>query len=77
VAGELVGRKATRNYTAAKADLHEADRPYLERVAELYAELAREQRRSRWLVIDSTEAGVLRPPAAIADELWNRLQLFA
>lgn len=75
LAARLVGRKAKRDYTTAKADLHEADPSYLERVAGLYDELARTARRSRWLVLDSTDAGgALRPPEVIADELWLRLQ---
>jgi len=76
VAGELVGRKGARDYTSAKADLHEKDRRYLERVAEVYEALAGEQRRSRWLVLDSIGSHGLRAPEAIADDLWRRLQPF-
>jgi dTMP kinase len=75
IADALVARKAERSYTAAKRDLHEADRGYLAEVARVYDRLATANARSTWLRLAATdEAGALRPPDAIADELWTQVQ---
>lgn len=72
IADALVERKAERSYTAAKRDLHEADRGYLAEVARVYGRLAAVHARSTWLRLAATdEAGALRAPDAIADELWS------
>ncbi len=43
IAQQLVRRKGARRYTALAADLHEADRRYLEQVRLVYASLAKQQ----------------------------------
>lgn len=75
VADALVERKAERSYTAAKKDLHEADRGYLAEVARVYDQLAAANARSTWLRLAATDAaGALRPPDEIADELWRAVR---
>ncbi|HZD26641.1 MAG TPA: thymidylate kinase, partial [Alphaproteobacteria bacterium] len=72
-ADDLVGRKGARSYTAAARDLHEADRPFMTRVAEVYEALAAREP-DRWLRVDPADAGgALRSPDAIADEVWQAL----
>ena len=76
IADALVARKAERSYTAQTRDLHEADRSYLAEVARVYEKLATANARSTWLRLAATdEAGALRPPDAIADELWAQLRV--
>lgn len=75
IADALVARKAQRSYTAATRDLHEADRDYLAEVARVYEQLAAANARSTWIRLAATgEDGALRPPEAIADELWREVQ---
>jgi dTMP kinase len=73
-ADRLVGGKGRRSYTAADRDLHEADRGYMARVAEVYGELAAADRGSKWFRCRTQDAdGALRPPDAIAAEAWTRI----
>jgi thymidylate kinase len=69
VAQGLVSKKPTRNYTDRTADIQEADAPYLERVRQLYLELAR--RESNWSVVECESAGGLRPVDEIAQHIWQ------
>jgi len=70
----LVGRKGARDYTAARRDLHESADGYMAEVARLYRDLAAAEARSPWLVVDPTDGvGGLRPPAALAEEVWRHL----
>lgn len=72
-ANELVARKDQRSYTEATRDLHEADGGYMAKVAALYATLAA-QGGDAWLTVDPLdEQGDLRPPEAIADEVWQAI----
>ncbi len=74
IADSLVAQKPARSYTEMTRDLHEADRGYMARVAEVYERLAREERDSPWFRCASVKAeGGLRPPGEIADEVWHRL----
>jgi len=74
VADELVGRKGARGYTADSRDLHEADRDFMARVAAVYRRLAAAGG-AGWLEVDPAAAdGTLRPPAAIAAEVWAALK---
>ncbi len=74
VADRLVAEKAARSYTGKTRDLHEADRGYMARVAEVYEGLAAAGRDSPWFrCAPVTAAGVLRPPGEIAEEVWARL----
>ncbi len=75
LADRLVATKAARAYTSRSHDLHEADRGYMDRVAEVYERLAAEDRRSTWFRCRSQDAaGALRPPEAIAAEVWARIE---
>jgi len=74
-ADRLVGEKSARSYTDAERDLHEADRGYMDRVAEVYDRLAESDRRSTWFRCRTQQAdGRLRPPDAIAAEVWARIE---
>jgi len=68
-AQELIARKAARNYTSRKADIQEADSHYLERVREVYAELAGAE--SNWKTISCVEGGRVRPVEEIAASIWQ------
>jgi dTMP kinase len=68
-AGTLIARKAERAYTARAADLQEADGQYLQRVRDMYLELARDD--ARWRVVPCVSEGVLRTVDQIADEVWS------
>jgi dTMP kinase len=75
VADRLVAAKAARAYTSRSRDLHEADQGYMERVAQVYERLAAEDRRSTWFRCRAQDAtGALRPPEAIAAEVWTRIE---
>lgn len=72
-ADELVARKDQRSYTEATRDLHEADGGYMEKVAAVYAAMAKAGGEG-WLSVDPLDqAGGLRPPEAIADEVWQAI----
>ena len=64
-ARELIARKATRTYTDDEADLQESDTDYLERVREVYLELARS--RQNWRVIECLKNNVLRSIEELSD----------
>ncbi len=71
LAHALVGKKAARSYTEDTHDLHEADRGYMDRVAEVYHELARRQLDAPWFTVDPQDSdGTLRPPATLCSEVW-------
>jgi dTMP kinase len=71
-ARELIARKAQRSYTSRPADLQEADGRYLQRVRDLYLELARAG--PHWHVIPCTTNGRLRPVEEIGDQIWEICQ---
>ena len=70
-AQELVARKATRSYTHRAADLQEADAAYLQRVRDVYLDLARHE--PAWRLISCVSGDQLRGIEEIADEIWNVL----
>ena len=73
-ADRLVTRKAARVYTEETRDLHEAAGGYMAEVAGVYRALAAGHARSRWFRLRTADAGgALRPPAALADEVWRQL----
>ncbi len=73
-AAELVRRKAKRSYTDKVSDLHEADSGYLGACRRFYRELADQRFGAPWLVVPVVdEAGELRPPDAIADQVWDAI----
>ena len=69
VARQLIAQKTARNYTTAKADIQEADAHYLERVREVYHELARGQ--PAWQTIACCERDRLRSVAEISETIWQ------
>lgn len=69
MAQDLVLRKATRSYTHRAADLQEADAAYLERVREVYLELARHG--PRWQLISGGAGDRLRTIDEVGDEIWE------
>ena len=77
LADRLVGEKAARSYTDETRDMHEADRGYLDLVADVYGQLA-VAGGDHWLVVDPTDgAGNLRPPDDIAAGIWQHPDLAA
>ena len=69
VARQLIAQKSARNYTTAKADIQEADARYLERVREVYHELARGQ--PGWQTIACCDGDRLRSVEEIAEAIWQ------
>ncbi len=68
---ELIARKKPRSYTEKAADLHEADTAYLEACRKVYLDLAARQTGGTWAVVPCVASnGVIRDPAAIADDIW-------
>jgi dTMP kinase len=68
MAQELVLRKAARSYTHRPADLQEADGAYLQRVREVYLELARHN--ARWQSISVCTGDRLRGIDEVSEEIW-------
>jgi len=68
-AQELIAQKAARNYTSRKADIQEADGRYLERVREVYQELARNG--PNWHTIACSDGTRLRSIDEIAESIWQ------
>jgi dTMP kinase len=73
-AQRLIAQKGARGYTAKKADLQEADGQYLERVREVYLELARLE--SHWQQIACCEGNRLRSVDEIAEDVWQCVTQF-
>ncbi len=75
LAHELVGRKAARSYTEDSHDIHEADRGYMDRVANVYRRLAKDQWESVWSIVDPHDRdGELRPPEVLQGEVWQQIE---
>src|SRR5262249_25960606 len=72
VAGKLIARKAARAYTSRKADLQEADPGYLERVRDVYLELAQDD--PQWRLIECCDGDRLRSVDEIGEELFVVVQ---
>lgn len=70
VSARLVAKKAPRDYTDAKADLHERNHPYLAACREVYEVLADKALDGPWARIACTEEDGLRSPEAIHEDLW-------
>jgi dTMP kinase len=66
-AQQLIARKSQRSYTAAAADLHEADAHYLADVRSVYAELAATN--PGWITIAGVDHGRVRTADEVAAEL--------
>lgn len=69
VAQQLIAKKSARNYTTARADIQEADAGYLERVRDVYHDLARQE--PAWQTIACCDGGGLRTVDQIADDIWQ------
>jgi dTMP kinase len=69
LAQHLIAKKNARNYTTAKADIQEADAGYLERVREVYHDLARQER--DWQTIACCDGDRLRTIDQIAEDIWQ------
>jgi dTMP kinase len=69
MAQKLIALKSARNYTSRKADIQEADKGYLERVREVYRELARAE--ANWRTIACSDGDRLRSIDEIADTIWQ------
>jgi len=74
VASELIARKSARQYTDRKADIQEADWGYLERVQNVYLELA--ARGSEWRTVPCCEGNRLRSIDEISDAIWRSVEEF-
>ena len=70
-AQNLIAGKEARSYTVRKADLQEADSGYLEKVRQVYLELA--ARQTNWHVLDCWRDGAMRTIEDVGDEIWNLL----
>lgn len=70
----LIDRKSTREYTTAKADMHEADQDYLRSV--LYEYRAMAAGNLDWRVIPCLEDSVLRTKTSIAADIFHTVQQF-
>jgi len=72
LARELVGRKASREYTTLEADIHEADARHSAATREVYLELAR---RGDWHVVRTAgDDGAVRDVDDIAGEVWAAVE---
>jgi dTMP kinase len=68
-AQRLIATKNARAYTDRRADLQEADAGYLERVRDVYQELAVGD--SRWRTIHCMQGDTVRAIDEIAEEIWE------
>ena len=66
-AQKLIARKSKRAYTDRAADLQEADGLYLDRVREVYLELAATE--ANWMTVQPVNENGLRAPEEIAADL--------
>jgi len=69
-AQQLIAMKQARTYTDKKADLQETDADYLERVREVYTQLAAADE-TGWYRIDCSKGEKIRSIEEIGDEIWN------
>lgn len=71
-ASALVSRKAAREYTPLKADIHERDAPYLEACRRVYQALAQEPSGKPWAKIGCLGADDgLRDANDVAEDIWS------
>ena len=72
IAQRNIAAKKPRSYTDKAADLQEADAAYLQRVRDVYLQLAAAD--PVWQRVESTRAGEQRSIAEIGNDLWDRVQ---
>jgi len=71
IAQRNIAAKKPRNYTDKAADLQEADAEYLQRVRDVYLQIA--ARDPLWRRVDSARAGQQRSIAEISDDIFNQV----
>lgn len=71
IAQRNIAAKKPRSYTEKAADLQESDASYLQRVRDVYLQLASAD--SNWQRVDSVHSGGQRPISEIADEILRRV----
>lgn len=71
IAQRNIASKKPRSYTDKSADLQEADAAYLQRVRDVYLQLASAD--SNWQRVDSVRSGEQRPINEIADEIFHQV----
>jgi dTMP kinase len=75
VSAKLVAEKGERDYTTRKADIHEADLDYLGEVRRVYATLAAEHFRGRWVTVPCvSESGHLLDADEIHTAIWQHVE---
>ena len=71
-ATELIALKVRRSYTDRTADLLESDSAYLQKVHDVYVQLAADE--AGWIRIDCLDGGQIKPVDQIAGEVWRALR---
>lgn len=71
IAQRNIAAKKPRNYTDKAADLQEADAEYLQRVRDVYLQLAASD--PIWQRVESARAGQQRSIAEISDDIFNHV----
>lgn len=71
-ATRLIALKAQRSYTDRAADLQEADTGYLQKVHDVYAQLAADG--AGWIRIDCLHDGQIKSVDQIAGEIWQSVR---
>ncbi len=71
IAQRNIAAKKPRSYTDKAADLQEADAEYLQRVRDVYLQLA--EANPNWQRVDSVRSSEQRPIADISDEIFRRV----
>lgn len=69
VAQQLIAKKAARSYTSRAADIQESDGAYLQRVRDVYLQLAENE--LNWQTIPGCNGSTLRTVEDIGDDLWR------
>lgn len=72
MAQQLIAKKAARSYTSRSADIQEADGAYLQRVRDVYVQLARHE--PNWRTIPCCDGSSLRTVEQIGEDLWRAVE---
>ncbi|MET0309648.1 MAG: dTMP kinase [Sphingomonas sp.] len=73
LARELILKKAQRNYTDKAFDAYEADIALQQRVRANYEAIVADDLLGPWRIVRASDAGAMRPPAAIVDEIISHI----
>lgn len=71
-ATRLIALKAQRSYTDRAADLQECDQDYLQKVHDVYTQLAADE--AGWIRIDCLQGGQIKSIDQVAAEVWHALK---